>query len=59
MIPSLGDEAALKWMDEKFNHEYPRKGMAFAVGNVAARPQTWMLLGIIRLDELTQGELAI
>jgi hypothetical protein len=54
-----GDEAALKWMDEKFNHEYPRKGMAFAVGNVAARPQTWMLLGIIRLDELTQGELAI
>ncbi len=41
----------------KFNDEYPRKGMAFAVGNVAARPQTWMLLGIIRLDEIAQGEL--
>ena len=41
----------------KFNDEYPRKGMAFAVGNVAKRPQTWMLLGIIRLDEIAQGEL--
>lgn len=59
MIPSLGEESALRWMDGKFNKEYPRKGMAFAVGNVAARPQSWMLLGIIRLDELTQGELVV
>ncbi|MCC5977883.1 MAG: hypothetical protein JJU21_07470 [Salinarimonas sp.] len=54
---SGSEEAALRWMDEKFNDEYPRKGMAFAVGNMAARPQTWMLLGIIRLDEAVQGEL--
>lgn len=51
------EEAALKWMDEKFNDEYRRKGMAFAVGTMAAYPKTWMLLGIIRLDETAQGEL--
>jgi hypothetical protein len=31
--------------------------MAFALGNQAKRPQTWQLLGVIRLDEVTQGEL--
>ena len=40
---------ALEWMDHTFNVEYPEKGMAFAVGNMASRPQTWQLLGIIRL----------
>ncbi len=50
---------ALKWMDELFNFEYPRKGMIFAIGNLAKRPQTWQLLGVIRLNEQKQGELAI
>ncbi len=45
--------------DSDLGDEYPRKGMAFAVGNVASRPQTWMLLGVIRLDELTQAELPL
>ena len=35
---------ALEWMKEVFNHEYPRKGMVFAIGNQAKRPQTWQLL---------------
>lgn len=43
----------------KFNDEYPRKGVAFAVGTMAAYPNTWMLLGVIRLDELTQAELPL
>ena len=51
--------AALKWMDGKFNDEYPRKGMVFAIGNQARRPQTWQLLGVIRLDETSQVELAL
>ena len=50
---------ALKWMDQTFNVEYPRKGMVFAIGNQAKRPQTWQLLGVIRLDEQTQGELGL
>lgn len=50
---------ALRWMSEIFNDEYPRKGVVFAVGNQAKRPQVWQLLGVIRLDELTQGELPL
>lgn len=49
--------AALKWMDEIFNVDFPRRGMAFAMGNQAKRPQTWQLLGVIRLDVPKQGEL--
>jgi hypothetical protein len=40
-----------------YNDEYPKKGMAFALGNQAKRPQTWQLLGVIRLDELAQSDL--
>jgi hypothetical protein len=44
-------ERALEWMNYRFNEEYPSKGMVFAIGNQAKRPQTWQLLGVIRLDE--------
>ena len=50
---------ALRWMDGIFNTEYPSKGMVFAIGNQAKRPQTWQLLGVIRLDELSQPELPL
>jgi hypothetical protein len=52
-------EKALAWMNETFNHDYPRRGMVFAIGNQAKRPQTWQLLGVIRLDEARQGELLV
>jgi hypothetical protein len=52
-----GEAAALKWMAETFNDEYPQRGMAFAIGNQAKRPQVWQLLGVIRLDDVNQGEL--
>ncbi len=48
---------ALDWMDHTFNVDYPNRGMAFAIGNQAKRPQTWQLLGVIRLDESKQSEL--
>jgi hypothetical protein len=50
---------ALRWMSGKFNDEYPKAGMAFALGNQAKRPQTWQLLGVIRLDDSGQAGLAI
>jgi hypothetical protein len=53
------EKDALKWMHQTFNEEYPRKGMVFAIGNQAKRPQTWQLLGVIRLDEASQGELVL
>jgi len=51
------ETSALKWMDETFNEKYPKRGMLFAIGNQAKRPQTWQLLGVIRLDISAQGEL--
>ena len=53
------EQATLRWMSEVFNEQYPRKGMAFAIGNMAKRPQTWQLPGVIRLDESPQSELAL
>jgi hypothetical protein len=41
----MSDRQALTWMDGTFNKEYPDKGMLFAVGNQAKRPQVWQLLG--------------
>lgn len=54
-----GEAEALRWMAGVFNEEYPRKGMAFAIGNQAKRPQVWQLLGVIRLDDTTQEELSL
>jgi hypothetical protein len=50
---------ALKWMDETFNSDFPKRGMVFAIGNQMKRPQTWQLLGVIRLDETEQSELPL
>lgn len=51
--------AALQWLDHVFNDEYPQRGMAFALGNMASRPQTWQLLGVVRLDQSSQQELLV
>jgi hypothetical protein len=48
------DRATLDWMSSKFNVEYPQRGMLFCVGNVASRPQTWQLLGVLRVDDSAQ-----
>ncbi len=52
------EQEVLDWMDHTFNVEYPARGMAFAVGNQAKRPQTWQLLGVLRLDEMSDDEKA-
>jgi hypothetical protein len=52
-----GDDGAVERMASAFDTDYPAKGMVFALGNQAKRPQTWQLQGVIRLDELTQGDL--
>ena len=53
------ERQALDWMNAVFNEQYPKQGMVFAIGNMAKRPQTWQLLGVIRLDEIKQGEMDI
>jgi len=54
---SYGETSALERMAGVFNDEYPKRGIVFALGNQAKRPQTWQLLGVIRLEEMTQGDL--
>lgn len=53
------ERAALEWMSITFNDEYPKKGMLFCVGNMAKRPHTWQLLGVLRVDDTGQGALSL
>ena len=54
---SHGEDAALKHLDEIYNGLYPERGMVLALGNQAGRPQSWLLLGVIRLDQTSQSRL--
>ena len=49
-----GEERALASLKEVYEEQYFSAGMALAMGTVARRPQQWILLGIIRLNEATQ-----
>lgn len=54
---SLGEAKALEEMQRVFGDEYPRKGMAFAMGTHSLYPDTWLINGIIRMDEVQQMNL--
>jgi hypothetical protein len=54
-----GEEKALEFMQRVFGDEYPQKGMVFAMGTHSRYPDTWLINGIIRLDEITQMSLAL
>lgn len=49
-----GEERALEHLSVRYNEEYPKKGIAFALGNVLKRPHIWQLLGVVRADESFQ-----
>jgi hypothetical protein len=54
-----GDAETVRKLTGLYNDEYPRRGMVFAIGNMAKRPQTWQLLGVVRLDEHGQWDLLL
>ncbi len=54
---NYGEQQALESMQQVFGEEYPKKGMAFAMGTHSLYPDTWLINGIIRLDEIKQLEL--
>jgi hypothetical protein len=54
---NYGEQQALESMQKVFGEEYPKKGMAFAMGTHSLYPDTWLINGIIRLDEIKQLEL--
>jgi hypothetical protein len=41
----------LRHLDQEYNARRPGRGMLLAMGNMAARPQTWLLLGILSVPE--------
>lgn len=52
-----GEEKALSEMERVFGEEYPTKGILFAMGTHSQYPDTWLMNGIIRLDEVRQPTL--
>ena len=52
---SRGEDGALAHLVKTYNEDYPKKGMVFALGTMKKRPNQWLLLGVIRLDEARQG----
>jgi hypothetical protein len=51
------EEQALTEMARVFGEEYPAKGMRFAMGTHSLYPETWLINGVVRLDEVNQGTL--
>jgi hypothetical protein len=49
-----GEQVALNNMQQVFGEDYPKKGMVLAMGTHSQYPDTWLINGIIRLDEITQ-----
>lgn len=49
-----GEQRALAEMQRVFGEEYPAKGMLMAMGTHSQYPDTWLINGIIRLDEVQQ-----
>ncbi len=52
-----GEERALADIRRVFGEEYPQKGMLLAMGTHSQYPDTWLINGIIRLDEIEQMSL--
>ncbi len=49
-----GETKALAEMRQVFGEEYPEKGMLLAMGTHSLHPNTWLINGVIRLDESRQ-----
>lgn len=52
-----GEERAVSEMQKVFGEEYTKRGVLFAMGTHSIYPDTWLMNGIIRLDEFPQMEL--
>lgn len=51
------EQRALAWMQNMFGAEYPKRGMALAMGTHRYRSDQWLINGVIRLNEETQASL--
>lgn len=55
--PQYGEAGALEHLRKSYEDDYPRRGMALALGTMKKRPRQWLLLGMLRVDEPSQGDL--
>jgi hypothetical protein len=51
---SHGEVEALKRIKQTFGENYPRLGMLLAMGTHSLYPDTWLINGVIRLDDIDQ-----
>lgn len=49
-----GEEQALNEMKLVYGERYPEKGMILAMGTHSKYPDTWLINGVLRLDEIKQ-----
>jgi hypothetical protein len=49
-----GEKKAISEMERVFGEEYPKKGMLLAMGTHSLYPDTWLINGVIRLDDIKQ-----
>jgi hypothetical protein len=56
---TMGAKAALADMERTFGEEYPSRGMAFAMGTHSRRAEQWLLVGVLRLDRVSQMSLGL
>lgn len=54
-----GEARALELMKNTFGQEYPAKGMAFAMGTHSQYPDVWLLVGVLRLDVVSQFSMSL
>jgi len=53
----VSEQEALNWMQQKFGEEYPREGMALAMGTHRRWADQWLINGVIRMTETMQRKL--
>lgn len=54
-----GEPETLAKMKTTFERDYPARGMAFAMGTHSKYPDVWLLVGVLRLDVMTQMSLGL
>lgn len=52
---AVGETKALQDMQSIFGERYPKAGMVLAMGTHSQYPETWLINGVVRLNEDRQG----
>lgn len=52
-----GEQKALNEMQRVFGEEYPNKGLMLAMGTHSLHPDTWLINGVVRQDDIRQGSM--